>query len=47
MFEKFKNDKFKKLNIPKFDKSTDDRSPKSKWVQVKKNLILLFLRDGA
>ena len=31
-----KNDKFKKLNIPKFDKSTDDRSPKSKWVQVKK-----------
>ena len=31
-----KNNKFKKLNIPKFDKSIDDRSPKSKWVQVKR-----------
>ena len=34
--KKFKNNKFKKLNIPKFDKSIDDRSPKSKWLQVKK-----------
>ena len=29
--------KFKKTMIPKFDKSTDDRSPKSKWIKVSKN----------
>ena len=41
-----KNKKFKKFTIPKFDKSTDDRSPKNKWLKIKKNLILLYLRDG-
>ena len=28
--------KFKKMNIPKFDKSTDDRLKKNKWLKVKK-----------
>ena len=31
-----KNDKFKKINIPKFDKSIDDRLKKNKWLKVKK-----------
>ena len=31
-----KNNKFKKLVIPKFDKSIDDRSSKNKWLKVKK-----------
>ena len=31
-----KNNKFKKSNIPKFDKSIDDRSSKTKWLKVKK-----------
>ena len=31
-----KNNKFKKFNIPKFDKSIDDRSSKPKWLKVKK-----------
>ena len=39
----FKNKKFKKTIIPKFDKSIDDRSPKSKWVKVnKKPNIVIF-----
>ena len=32
-----KKRKFKKIMIPKFDKSIDDRSPKSKWIKVSKN----------
>ena len=32
-----KKRKFKKIMIPKFDKSIDDRSPKSKWINVSKN----------
>ena len=32
-----KKRKFKKVMIPKFDKSIDDRSPKSKWIKVSKN----------
>ena len=36
------NNKFKKINIPKFDKSIDDRLPKSKWLKVKKkpNIVI-------
>ena len=34
-----KNNKFKKLMIPKFDKSNDDRYSKNRWLKVKKNLI--------
>ena len=38
-----KNDKFKKTMIPKFDKSNDNRSLKSKWVKVnKKPDIVIF-----
>ena len=40
--KKLKNKKFKKLTMPKFDKSIDDRSPKNKWFKVKKkpNIII-------
>ena len=31
--------KFKKIKIPKFDKSIDDRVPKKKWLYIKKNQI--------
>ena len=33
---------FKKMNIPKFDKSIDDRSKKNKWLKVKKkpNIVI-------
>ena len=38
-----KNNKFKKINIPKFDKSIDDRLIKSKWLKVqKKPNIVIF-----
>ena len=38
----FKNKKFKKFMIPKFDKSIDDRSSKKKWLKVKKkpNIVI-------
>ena len=37
-----KSNKFKKFIIPKFDKSIDDRSSKSKWLKVKKkpNIVI-------
>ena len=37
-----KNNKFKKLTIPKFDKSIDDRSSINKWLKVKKkpNIVI-------
>ena len=37
-----KGNKFKKLNIPKFDKSIDDRLSKNKWMKVKKkpNIVI-------
>jgi D-glycerate 3-kinase len=37
-----KKNRFKKMTVPKFDKSKDDRSPKSKWLAVKKkpNIII-------
>ena len=37
-----KKDKFKKLTIPKFDKSIDNRSSKDKWLKVKKkpNIVI-------
>ena len=40
--KKFKNKKFKKIIIPKFDKSIDDRLPKKKWLNVKKkpNIVI-------
>ena len=34
--KKLKNLKFKKLLIPRFDKSIDDRLPRNKWQKVKK-----------
>ena len=41
-FKKLKNKKFKKLLIPKSDKSIDDRLPKKKWQKIKKkpNIII-------
>ena len=38
----FKNKNFNKFIIPKFDKSIDDRSPKKKWLKVKKkpNIVI-------
>jgi D-glycerate 3-kinase len=39
----FKKTKFKKLLIPKFDKSNDDRLPKKKWQKInKKPNIVIF-----
>ena len=40
--KKLKKKKFKKLTIPIFDKSIDNRSPKNKWFKVKKkpNIII-------
>ena len=37
-----KNKNFKKMNIPQFDKSIDDRLPKKKWLKVKKkpNIVI-------
>ena len=37
-----KSKNFKKLIIPKFDKSIDDRSPKNKWLKIKKkpNIVI-------
>ena len=37
-----KKNKFKKINIPKFDKSIDDRTKKNKWFKVKKkpNIVI-------
>ena len=45
--KKLKNNNFKKMTIPKFDKSIDDRCSKNKWLKIKKNLILLSLKVGA
>ena len=36
VLKNLKKGKFKKLMIPKFDKSIDDRSSKKKWLKVKK-----------
>ena len=37
-----KNNSFKRMNIPKFDKSIDDRCAKNKWFKVKKkpNIVI-------
>jgi D-glycerate 3-kinase len=37
-----KNNNFKRLTIPSFDKSIDDRTKKSKWLKVKKkpNIVI-------
>ena len=42
MYKNLKNNKFKKLTIPKFDKSIDDRSSKNKWLKIKKkpNIVI-------
>ena len=42
MYKRFKNDNFKKLIIPKFDKSNDNRFSKNKWLKVKKPNIVIF-----
>ena len=38
----FKNNNFKRIIIPKFDKSIDDRCTKNKWLKVKKkpNIVI-------
>ena len=40
--ENLKTNKFKKMKIPKFDKSIDDRLKKNKWLRVKKkpNIVI-------
>ena len=40
--QNLKNKNFKNTNIPKFDKSTDDRFQKKKWLKVKKkpNIVI-------
>jgi D-glycerate 3-kinase len=40
--KRLKMNKFKKINIPKFDKSADDRLQKNKWLKVKKkpNIVI-------
>ena len=40
--QNLKNYKFKNFMIPKFDKSLDNRSPKNKWLKVKKkpNIVI-------
>ena len=40
--KKLKNSQFKKIIIPKFNKATDDRMPKKKWLEVKKkpNIVI-------
>ena len=41
--KKLKSLKFKKMKIPKFDKSIDDRLPKNKWSIIKKKPdIIIF-----
>jgi len=41
--KKLKNNRFKKLMIPKFNKATDDREPKKKWLKViKKPHVVIF-----
>ena len=41
--KKLKNSKFKKIMVPKFNKATDDRASKSKWLKVnKKPNIVIF-----
>ena len=41
--KKLKKNKFKRILVPKFDKSKDDRIPKSKWLAVnKKPNIVIF-----
>ena len=40
--KKLKNTKFKKVTIPKFNKATDDRVSKKKWLKIKKkpNIVI-------
>ena len=40
--KKLKNNNFKKMTIPKFDKSIDDRCSKNKWLKIKKkpNIVI-------
>ena len=40
--KKLKSKNFKKMTIPKFDKSIDDRYPKKRWLKVKKkpNIVI-------
>ena len=42
VIKRLKKKKFRKILIPKFDKSSDDRFPKSKWTKVerKPNIII-------
>jgi len=38
-----KKNKFKKISVPKFDKTIDDRTPKSKWYKINKKPDVIIL----
>ena len=38
-----KKNNFKKINVPKFDKSIDDRSPKNTWYKINKRPDVIIL----
>ena len=42
-FDYIKKDKFKKISLPKFDKSTDDRVKKKYWYNIKKKPEIIIL----
>ena len=43
IIKKLKKNKFRRVLIPKFDKSIDDRSKKNKWQKIKKRPDLIIL----
>ena len=42
-FKNIKKRKFKKMRLPIFDKSVDDRAPKKKWYEIKKRPDVIIL----
>ena len=42
-FKNSKKSKFKKMKLPLFDKSIDDRLPKKKWYEIKKRPDVIIL----
>ena len=42
-FKILKNNKFKKISLPKFDKSTDDRLKKKYWLNIKQKPEIVIL----
>ena len=43
LFKKVKKSTFRSINIPKFDKSIDDRCKKNSWFKLKKKPDILIL----